>query len=221
MERSMPTNPLSLLFDSQMLFLQALVGTMLVVVFTMLMLPSILRAGSKAEEVAKAAYGYIAQTIGIFLMTVSGLPAFYAAFGYANYSNGVYAGLLTVFAVGGILYLWQDDKMRHVDPASRLLPQVIFIHLWKLIGLVAMLAAGISCAFFLFTNTQTLSSGWWIMYAGLFLYGLLISWLTFERSGTRGGLAFRSTPMFSSASAVKKPSVRKTKKKVKIRQVLA
>ena len=206
--------PIHLLFDSRMLLTQALVGSLILLVFTLLMLPSILRAGSNAAEVAKACYGYITQTIGIFLMTVSGLPAFYSAFGGASYTSGTYAGLLSVFAVGGLLFLWQDGKMRAIDAASRTLPQLVFTHLWKLIGLIAILAAGLSCVFFLFTNTAPLQPGWWIYYAGLFLYGLLVSWLTFDRPGRRMTIPFSSLSM-TPAAGVKKPVAKKGVKKKK------
>lgn len=215
----MPSNLLSLLFDTRILLMEGIVGVMLILLFTLLMLPSILKSGTNTEEVAKAVYGYIAQTIGIFLMSVSGLPAFYSAFGSVNFSSGAYAGLLTVFAMGGLLYLWEDDKIRKLDPSSRLLPQVIFIHVWKLIGLLAVLAAGISCTFFLFTNTQTLAPGWWMMYAGLFLYGVLVTWLTFERPGSRAPMPFSSFTM-SRAAGVRKPSAKKPVKR-KMTQKLA
>ena len=206
----MPVTPLSLLFDSRLLLTEGLIGVLLIMLFTLLMLPSVLKAGSETEEVAKAAYGYIAQTIGLFLMTVSGLPAFYAAFGWATYSSGAYAGLLTIFAVGGILFLWQDSVLRQIEPASRLLPQIIFSHVWKLIGLLAVLAAGLSGAFFLFTNTAPLTPGWWVMYAGLFLYGVIVSWLTFERPGMRPPVPFSMKSMRMAAAAkVKKPVAKK------------
>ena len=208
----MPANLLNLLFDTRILLMEGLAGVMLILLFTLLMLPSILKAGARTEEVAKAAYGYVAQTIGIFLMTVSGLPAFYSAFGYASFSSGAYAGLLTVFAVGGLLYLWEDDKLRKIDPAAKLLPQVIFVHVWKLLGLIAILAAGLSCVFFLFTNTAALTPGWWVMYAGLFLYGVIVSWLTFERPGMRPPMPFTTLTM-SRAAGIRKPTAKKPTKR--------
>jgi hypothetical protein len=213
----MPVTPLHLLFDTRILLFEGLLGILLIMLFTLLMLPSVLKPGSRTEDVAKASYGYIAQTIGLFLMTVAGLPAFYAAMGWAAYSSGAYAGLLTIFAVGGILFLWQDSVLRRLDPASRLLPQIIFTHVWKLIGLIAVLAAGLSAAFFLFTNTAPLTPGWWVMYAGLFLYGVLVSWLTFERPGRHLPVPFNITPMkplvLTPAAKVKKPIAKKTKTK--------
>ncbi len=205
--------PIQLLFNPTLLLTEALVGVLLMLSFTLLMLPSILRAGAKTADVAKASYGYIAQTIGIFLMTVSGLPAFYSAVSSMDYASGTYAGLLTIFAVGGLLFLWQDGLLRKIDPAARMLPQVVFTHLWKLIGLLAVLAAGLSCAFFLFTNTAPLQSGWWIYYAGLFVYGILVSWLTLDRPGRRSPIPFSSIHMHTSAAAtVKKPIAKKVKK---------
>jgi hypothetical protein len=215
----MPVTPLQLLFDSRILLAEGVAGVLLIMLFTLLMLPSVLKSGTRTEVVAKATYGYIAQTIGLFLMTVAGLPAFYAAFGWASYSSGAYAGLLTIFAVGGILFLWQDGIIRTLDPASRLLPQIIFTHVWKLIGLLAVLTAGLSGAFFLFTNTAPLTPGWWVMYAGLFLYGVIVSWLTFERPGMRPPVPFNIAPMrpmkMTTAAKVKKPIARKPVKRAK------
>lgn len=215
----MPVTPLNLLFDTRVLLFEGLIAVLLIMLFTLLMLPSVLKPGSRTEDVAKAAYGYIAQTMGLFLMTVAGLPAFYAAMGWAAYSSGAYAGLLTIFAVGGILFLWQDGVMRKLDPASRLLPQIIFTHVWKLIGLIAVLAAGLSATFFLFTNTAPLTPGWWVMYAGLFLYGVLVSWLTFERPGRRPPVPFNIAPMkplvLVPAAKVAKPVVKKKAAKKK------
>ncbi len=173
--------PLYLLFDSRILITEGLIAVLLILLFTLLILPSVLRPGAKTEDVARAAYSYIAQTIGLFLMTVAGLPAFMAAIGWTGYSSGAYAGLLTVFAVGGLLFLWQDGALRKIDVHARQLPQLIFMHVWKLIGLLAILVAGLSSAFYIFTNTAPLAPGWWVMYLGLFLYGILVSWLTFDR----------------------------------------
>jgi hypothetical protein len=212
----MPVTSLQLLFDSRLLLAEGLVGVLLIMLFTLLMLPSVLKPGTRTEDVAKASYGYIAQTIGLFLMTVSGLPAFYAALGWASYSSGAYAGLLSIFAVGGILFLWQDSVIRRIDPASRLLPKIIFTHVWKLIGLIAVLTAGLSATFFLFTNTNPLTPGWWVMYAGLFLYGVLVSWLTFERPGMRFPAPFNIKPMkMTTAAKVTKPMAKKKIKKAR------
>jgi hypothetical protein len=205
----MNTPPLSLLFDTRFLLTEALVGVLVIMLFTLLMIPSILKTGTRTEEVARATYGYIAQTIGIFLMTVSGLPAFYSAFGAETYSSGAYAGLLTIFAVGGLLFLWQDSVIRRIDPASRALPQLIFLYVWKLIGLLAILAAGLSATFFLFDNTQPLQPGWWMLYAGLFLYGVLISWLTFERPAKPLMPFTTKSVKRATAAKVKKPSAKR------------
>lgn len=205
----------SSLFQTQFLVSASLVTFFMVVFFTLLLLPSILRAGTSVEQTAQAAYGYIIQTIGIFLMTMSGLPAFYAAIGSQAFSSGMYSALLAVFAVGGILFLWQDGAMRKIDYASRMLPHLIFFYVWKLIGVLAMLAAGLSAVFFLLTSTALPANGWWMSYLGLFAYGAIVSWLTFERPIRK---SFSSAPMMmkpAMGAHVKKPIAKKPSKKKK------
>ena len=98
-------------------------------------LAGILRGGN-AWEVAYATYCYFAQAVGIILIATGSVPVLLAVLSSQLLENDVYVGLLFIFALGGILFLWHDAKLRHIDAGAKAVPGAMFFFTWKLIGLM-------------------------------------------------------------------------------------
>lgn len=158
-----------------------LVPVIVLLLFVVLVLPGLARPGAKPESIARAAYGYLAQSIGIILMTTGGLPAVYAVIAQQQLTSNMYLGLLLVFVIGGIAYLWHDNLVRSIDDASKAVPAALFFYCWKFIGLLVLLFAGLTYLLDALTIGGNAPLDWWVTPFVLFLYGLLLSWFTFRR----------------------------------------
>lgn len=143
----------------------------------LLSLPSLL-SGGVAKDVATAAYSYIAQSLGIVLMTIGALPSAYAVFAQQPLASGAYVGLLLTFSLGGLLYLRHDTKLSKMPSAAKQGPGVLFFYMWKVVGLVIALFAGLSALLSLSTIGLQEAGDWWINQMVLLLYGLIVSWFT-------------------------------------------
>lgn len=150
------------------------------VVFILLTLPAVFRPSVRAEAICFAAYCCLAQMLGILLMSAGGLPALYAVFAQEPLSEIGYVGLLFLFAVGGVLFLWHDSRLQTIDAASAAIPAFIFFFTWKFIGLLITVFAGLS---FMLQIIHTIprDDNWWVTHLIMLLYGLVITWFALRR----------------------------------------
>lgn len=160
--------------------------------------------GAKARNTAQAMYCTIMMSIGVLLMTISAIPTVTSVLAGESYASETYLGLLIVFAAGGSIFLWHDHWIRTLDPASRLVPSLIFLFTVKTIGTLITLLAGLSVIL-----TLTLGGaeyGWWIMPLTLFLYGAVLFISTGSvRSPTSKKFSF--TPLCKTCFKPKMPKV--------------
>lgn len=177
---TLPFSPASM-FGSLGMTPALFVPVIVLLLFVVMVLPGLSRPGVKPESLARAAYGYLAQSIGIILMTTGGLPAVYAVIAQQALSSNMYLGLLLVFVIGGLTYLWHDNFVRSIDGASKAIPAALFFYSWKFIGLLVMLFAGLTYLLNALANAGHEPLDWWISPFVLFLYGFLLSWFTFRR----------------------------------------
>lgn len=198
------TYPMSLtsIFQSVGLSYGPLLPLVILALFTLLALPAIFRPSVRAEAIGYAAYCYLAQMLGILLMTAGALPALYAVFAQQPLAEVTYLGLLIVFAAGGGLFLWHDARLRSVDPASRAIPAALFLMTWKFVGLLTTVFAGLSFVLRLMLAAER-TPDWWVMHLVMLLYGLVISWFTLDRNPRAYAPAFTST---ATRPAVAKPA---------------
>jgi hypothetical protein len=175
-------SPLSLssMFQSLGISYGPMLPVMILVLFTLVMLPSVIRQGARAENVAYATYCYMAQLLGILLMTAGLLPALYAVFAMQPLAEVSYLGLMLVFAIGGGVFLWHDMALRGIDAASKAVPGALFFGTWKFTGLLVTTFAGISFALRLMMAAER-TEGWWILHLLMLIYGLAICWFTLSR----------------------------------------
>jgi hypothetical protein len=173
----MTSSLLSGLLSSTGMLYGVIVPLVLVQIIALLFVPSLLAAPAKARAVGDAIHCYFLQIFGVLLMTIGALPTVFSVLAGISYTGGTYFGLLLVFAVGGALFLWQDQRARFLDASARAVPAAIFLTMFKIIGQVILVLASLS---FLLSITlgDTAVEGWWVMPVLMAIYGALIAWCT-------------------------------------------
>lgn len=180
------------MFSSVGMFYILFLPLMALQLFTLLAIPALLKPGVRTTDVGHALFSYASQTAGIILMTIGGIPTLYSVLSDQYLSSSMYAGLLVVFAVGGILYLWHDAALQHLDPASRAVPKMIFACAWKFVGLMIVLLTLLSLMLRLLLQSTPPTGGWWVMHLALILYGAILS---HAHLGSKGGSGFQTQSM--------------------------
>ena len=165
------------LLSSPALAYGVLVPLVLVQLFALLFIPSMLAAPAKARAVGDAIHCYCIQSFGIMLMTAGSLPTVYSVLAGISYTGGTYFGLLLIFAAGGGLFLWQDQRASSLDPAARAVPGSIFLLTFRILGQITLVLALLSFLLSI-TRGSTDLLGWWVMPVLMAVYGGLISWCT-------------------------------------------
>lgn len=201
-------NSMSLLglLQSQVLFYGVLLPVASLVLFFLLCVPAFLRSPARPMDIALAAFHCLAQSVGIVFMIAGSLPALQVVISNQALNATSYMGLLVVFAVGGILFLWNDVQLKHMSVASKEIPETLYFYAWKFIGLVIVLFSGISIALTLLFSPAAFQNGSWMTHVILFFYGLLISFFTLTRPHITAPTPARIVP---SASAKKKAAPKK------------
>ncbi len=158
-------------------FYSVIVPIALLLIVTLLFIASMLQPGAKPKQVGEAIYCYLMESVGISLMTLGALPTIVSVLNGHGYSSIAYLGLLFVFAIGGIVFLWHDHHEQMIDAASKAIPEAIYFSVFKILGHFIALFAGLSL---LLTIIFGAASGdeWWILPTVLLCYGLLLCWCT-------------------------------------------
>jgi len=176
-------NSMSLLglLQSQVIFYGIVLPVVSLVLFFLLCVPAFLRSSARPMDIARAAFHCLAQSVGIVFMIAGSLPALQVVISNQALNATSYMGLLIVFAIGGLLFLWNDVQLKHMSVASKEIPETLYFYAWKFIGLIVVLFSGISIALTLLFSPMTFQTGQWMMHVILFFYGLLISFFTLTR----------------------------------------
>ena len=149
--------------------------------FVLITLPAFVHPGTRIPNIASAAYCYLAQMLGIILMSSGALPALYAVFSMQELSQMTYLGLLIIFGIGGFLFLWQDMQLQSMDGMARAVMGSLFVMTWKFIGLLTVVIGGLSFAMRLMLVTER-TDHWWVTHLIMLLYGLILTWFTLDRT---------------------------------------
>lgn len=173
-------------------------------------LAGVLRGGSP-WDITYATYCYCAEAIGIILITTGSLPVLLAVLTGQLLESDTYVGLLFVFAIGGILFLWHDAVLRGIDASAKAVPGALFFFSWKLIGLLLASFALLSLILSVVIETIQLQSA--VMHITVLAYGVALSWFT-QVQRSRPSVTTRSltgTKPLSPVAALKtkKPAVAK------------
>jgi hypothetical protein len=203
-----------LLLSSTGLFYGLLIPLMLAQMIAVFVLVASSKSGARPSEVAKAVYCYLAETAGILLMSIGGITAMASVLSSRPLSSATYMGLLFVFAVGGITYLYHDGILHRVEASARSIPDAIFLYSWKFIALLVTLFAALSFILQLLLREGEMEPYWWVIHLVLVFYGVVLAWCVAHPLKDDRPQTFRSAPvarpaMSMAASAPKKAVTKK------------
>lgn len=142
--------------------------------------------GAKAENSARAIACHLLQTLGVFMMAMSGVQMVYSLLTLRFPSSDNAASLVLLFVVGLGILIHQSRILHGIDHASRLVPGLIFWYVCVLMGNLIALIAAISIGISTLINHEP--SGWQ-MPSTLIILGLTMAFLaskhTFERTQSK------------------------------------
>ncbi|PIP64900.1 hypothetical protein COU77_02625 [Candidatus Peregrinibacteria bacterium CG10_big_fil_rev_8_21_14_0_10_49_16] len=161
----------------------ALVITLLVLfaLFALILLASFAKESAKPQDIGEAIYCYFAQSIGIILMSIGGLPTIYSVLTRVPLSSLTYSALLFMFAIGGLVFLWHDHITHHLPQAAKSVPHTVYLFTWKFIGFLLFLLTAISFILNILLD-GSLSMGSFLVHLIVAIYGLLLWWSAREFS---------------------------------------
>lgn len=136
--------------------------------------------GGKPSERLRALYCHLIEFIGVLLMTAGALPALFAVISRQPLTQITYVGLMIVFAVGGLLFLWHDARRHEVPAAARETADALFLNLWKLTGALVVVFTSLSFLLKVMLVAER-TNGWWVTHLTMLLYGLVLCWFTLHR----------------------------------------
>lgn len=180
--------------------------------------------GSNAWDVAYATYCYFAQAVGIILIATGSVPVLLAVLSSQLLENDVYVGLLFVFALGGLLFLWHDAKLRHIDASAKAVPGALFFFTWKLIGLMvtaySLLTLVVMTVLYASTEGATFPVQNAYVLTTMLAFGLGLGWFTqtndrFRRHSVTTRMLAPMPGVPAMALKAKKPVAKAAKKKKK------
>lgn len=193
----------------------------IIVLLSLVTLAGIVRGGN-AWDIAYATYCYVAQAIGIILIVTGSVPVLLAVLSGQLLSNDTYLGLLFVFALGGILFLWHDATLRGLDPVAKAVPGALFFFTWKLVGLMVSAYALLTLVMTTVVTLSTPGSAFpiqhGIVHITMLLFGLGLGWFTQVQSPARPSVTTRRLAhptMPAIAAKAKRPVAKAVKRKKK------
>ncbi|MDD3897021.1 MAG: hypothetical protein PHU04_04265 [Candidatus Peribacteraceae bacterium] len=173
-------------------FMQTVFGLILGVVALQLiaffLLARLLESSPKPRETGRAIFGYIMLAIGALLMCVSAITALMGVLGQTNFNTEVYLGLVLIFTVGGLLYLWHDYRLREVPQECRRIPEIIYFFAMKAIGQLSLVLSVLYLSLSI-TLAGNQAERWWSMPLAIFLFGFFLTWLTGESAPRKTAVA--------------------------------
>lgn len=202
----MVDNPLSTIFAFIGSFYGLIVPLLIMTLVTLLFFAGLASPGAKPRSVGEAIVCYLLHAASVLLMTIGALPTVFSVFAGIAYTGRTYIALLLVFAVGGMLFLIQDQAARGIDSASRAVVEAIYMTTLKLIGYVVTLLATLSLL--LSIVLLSFQPGWWVAPFTYLLFGLLLSWCIKDHNDLT---FFKNISVATVASKALKPA--KTKRR--------
>jgi len=145
------------------------------IVFLLLVKP--MSESKSPTKFGKAIFSYVMMTIGVILMSLSAIPTTISVLSSTAFNPEVYLSLLLVFAMGGLMFLWNDYRLREIDEKTKAIPGVMYFFVMKAIGQLSLVLAVLYL-----TLTIVLGDigtpGWWSIPLTIALYGIVMSVLT-------------------------------------------
>lgn len=184
-----------------------IIGVVVIQLLIFLLLAKAIGDSQNPREVGSAIFGYIMLAIGVILMSLSAITALMGLLGETTFNTEVYLSLVLVFAIGGLLYLWHDYRLREIPQKIKSVPETIYFFAIKTIGQLSLVLAILYLSL-----SITLTSGqperWWSMPLSILIYGLFLTWITSET----GSKAKKVTKAHSIKPVAKKKTTAKKRR---------
>jgi hypothetical protein len=161
-----------------------IIGVVIVQLLAFLLLAKMLSEAQNPRELGRAIFGYVMLGIGALLMSLSALTALMGILGETTFDTAVYVSLVLIFAVGGLLYLWHDYRLRETPQECKRVPGIIYFFAMKAIGQLALVLSVLYLSLSI-TLSDNQADRWWSMPLSIFLFGFFLTWLTGETAPVR------------------------------------
>ncbi|HLD64057.1 MAG TPA: hypothetical protein VI913_04150 [Candidatus Peribacteraceae bacterium] len=171
----MPTDQLLVELGDYIWTLAALSGPLLVA-FTLAFLLSV-RTVAPADlgKLARAVFSYLMMLVAVILMSTAAIVTALAAMTASALNDpAVHLVLLLLFAAGGILFLWVDQSVRHMDKYITRIPSLLYDFTLRIVCYVAIV---FSILYLLLMSAFIQTEGWWKVPGVILLYSCLVVWL--------------------------------------------
>ncbi len=145
-------------------------------VYVLVLITALLADHAEPEDVGKAVFYVVMQFFGAALMTMSGLAAVIGVFARVDFPPFTYVAFLIVFGLGGIVFLRSEHRLRALDPASKVIPALLYRFTLKLIGMASAFLGGFSLLSYLLFPPLTVAPRWWVNPLVILLYGMFLAW---------------------------------------------
>lgn len=168
--------PLPTVFGASGLFYALVVPVLVVQMVALAFIPSLLSPGARVREVGRAIYCYALMSVGILLMTVSGVPALYGILTNAELGSSIYLALILIFSIGGLTYLVYEHTSHALDEASSMVPHALYFYTLKFIGALMVILSTLSLSFtMLFSSASSIRPDFWVTPLIFMMYGIIVS----------------------------------------------
>lgn len=150
-------------------------SVILVIIFTLLLIPSLLVPGAKPEAAAKAIGCYVLKTIGLLLLASSVIQLMYGLVSLQLPDPGTLSLLVLLLVVGLGIMVHQSRIVATIDEASVSVVRLVFCHTCEMIGKLITLGTGLWLMINLLLLQQVADGA---MAGTLLLLGLLLMLLS-------------------------------------------
>ncbi len=130
----------------------------IVIVFSVLFIPSLLVSGSRPEGVARAISCYMMMTFGIILVALSAIQMTYSLMNLRVPELPNLYALILLFSLGIGILVFQSTKAALVDEASVMVPRLIFSHACEIVGYLIAIVSALSIVITFLVNQNF--AGW-------------------------------------------------------------
>jgi len=162
----------------------------LLVTFTLLLIPSLLATGAKPDAAAKAIGCYILKTVGLILIAASVIQLTYGLIIFDVPTGDTLTVLVLLLVTGIGIMIHQSRIVATIDTPSVSVVRLVFSHTCELVGALVALGSGLSLMISLLIAQDT--SGW-EMSGTLLLLGMLLMILSSVHIRIKNGHRVRAT----------------------------
>lgn len=183
---------------------------LLVFVIGLFFLASTATQSKDPKQVFSAWLQVVMKAAGALLMMFAVFMTIIALLDSLSYGTELFVGLVLSFSVGGILFLWSDQRLREMADEFTKVPSAMYNVLFTAIGYLLVTSSGLLFSTLVASNA-TSEPYWWYFPVIILLFGILICAMTSNITSPTPVKQVAKTTK-KTTSTVKKTVRRKTRK---------